>query len=400
MDVKTAFLNGYLKEEVYVEKTPGFEDHTNPDYVYKLDKALYGLKQAPRAWYDRLSQYLIKKGYKRGKVDNTLFTLQEGSHILLVQVYVDDIIFGSTNPVLVSSFEKTMATEFKMSMIGELTFFLGLQVVQGKDGIRVHQKKYLNEVVKKYGMSDSKAFSTPLSPNTKIDSDEKGTGVDQRLYRGIIGSLLYVAASRPDIMFSVCVCARFQVSPKESHLKAVKRILRYLKGTEDLCLFYPKKCPFNLVGYTDADYAQCTIDRKSTSGMAQFLGPCLVSWASKKQQTVALSTAEAEYVAAASCCAQLLWLRQQLSDYDLTFNSIPIMCDNTSAINISKNPVQHARTKHIEIRHHFLRDNVEKKLVEMKYIGTSNQIADIFTKALNREPFESLRLQLGMIMLD
>ena len=224
--------------------------------------------------------------------------------------------------------------------------------------------------------------------------------MDQRLYRGIIGSLLYVAASRPDIMFSVCVCARFQVSPKESHLKAVKRILRYLKGTEDLCLFYPKKCPFNLVGYTDADYAQCTIDRKSTSGMAQFLGPCLVSWASKKQQTVALSTAEAEYVAAASCCAQLLWLRQQLSDYDLTFNSIPIMCDNTSAINISKNPVQHARTKHIEIRHHFLRDNVEKKLVEMKFIGTSNQIADIFTKALNREPFESLRLQLGMIILD
>ena len=149
MDVKTAFLNGYLKEEVYVEQTPGFEDHSHPDHVCKLDKALYGLKQAPRAWYDRLSQYLIKKGYKRGKVDNTLFTLQEGSHILLVQVYVDDIIFGSTNPTLVSGFEKLMTSEFQMSMIGELTFFLGLQVVQGKDGIRVHQKKYLNEFVKK-----------------------------------------------------------------------------------------------------------------------------------------------------------------------------------------------------------------------------------------------------------
>ena len=245
----------------------------------------------------------------------------------------------------------------------------------------------------------SRSYSTPMSPNTRIDIDEQGTGVDQRLYRGIIGSLLYVAASRPDIQFSVCVCARFQVNPKESHLKAVKRILRYLKGTEDLCLFYPRLCPFNLVGYTDADYAQCTIDRKSTSGTAQFLGPRLVSWASKKQHTVALSTVEAEYVAAALCYTQLLWLRQQVSDYGLSHSDVPIMCDNTSAINISKNPVQHARTKHIEIRHHFLRDYVEKKVVSMNFIGTNEQIADIFTKALNREPFETLRLKLGLITL-
>ena len=180
-------------------------------------------------------------------VDNTLFTLQEGFHILLVQVYVDDIIFGSTNPKLVTGFEKLMTSEFQMSMIGELKFFLGLHVIQGNDGIRVHQKKYINEVVKKYGMGDSKSFATPMSPNTKLDVDEKGTGVDQRLYRGIIGSLLYVAASRPDIMFSVCVCARFQVSPKESHLKAVKRILRYLKGTEDLCLYYQRSAPSTLL---------------------------------------------------------------------------------------------------------------------------------------------------------
>ena len=159
-------------------------------------------------------------------------------------------------------------------------------------------------------MDTSKIFYTPMPPNTRIDVDEQGTGVDRRLYRGIIGSLLYVATSRPDIQYSVCVCARFQVNPKESHLKVVKRILRYLKGSEDLFLFYPRLCPFNLIGYTNADYAQCTIDRKSTSGMTQFLGPCLVSWSSKKQHIVALSTTEAEYVTTALCCTQLLWLRQ------------------------------------------------------------------------------------------
>ena len=172
MDVKTAFLNGYLNEKVFVEQTPGFEDASLPDHVYKLDKTLYGLKQAPRAWYDRLSQFLLSKGYKRGDVDKTLFTLHDGEYILLVQVYVDDIIFGSTNPSLVAGFEKLMISEFEMSMIGQLSFFLGLQVVQDDDGTRVHQRTYLNEVVKKYGMDTSKSFYTPMSPNTRINVDE------------------------------------------------------------------------------------------------------------------------------------------------------------------------------------------------------------------------------------
>ena len=248
-------------------------------------------------------------------------------------------------------------------------------------------------------MTDSKPFSTPITPNCRLDVDETGTDTDQRHYRGMIGSLLYLAASCPHIMFSVCLCARFQANPKESHLKAVKRILRYLKGSDSLCLWYPKYCDFELVGFSDADFAQNVLDRKSTSGTAQFLGPCLVSWASKKQHSVALSTAEAEYVPAASCCARLLWLRQQVSDFELSYSSIPIMCDNTSAINISKNPVQFSRTKHIQIRHHFLRDNVEKGFISMEFVSTNEQIADIFTKALNREPYETLRQKLGMIFL-
>ena len=218
-------------------------------------------------------------------------------------------------------------------------------------------------------------------------------------YRAMIGSLLYLTASRPDIMFAVCLCARFQSCPKESHLKAVKRILKYIKGTQNLGLWYGKQSELDLVGYTDADFAGDRMDRKSTSGTCQFLGGSLVSWSSRKQTSVALSTAEAEYVAAGSCCTQLLWMIQTLSDYELIFRKVPIMCDNTSAIMISKNPVLHSRTKHIEIRHHFIRDHVEKGDVELIHIDTKNQIADIFTKPLNTQQHNELRFKLGMLEL-
>ncbi|CAM8905658.1 unnamed protein product [Rhodiola kirilowii] len=277
MDVKTTFLNGVLKEEVYISQTPGFEDHSHHDHVHILDKALYGLKQAPRAWYERLSQFLLSHRYVRGEVDKTLFLLKEGKDTLFVQVYVDDIIFSSTNPKLVKKFTDLMSSEFEMSMVGELKYFLGLQVAQGEDGTRIHQQKYVKEILKKFGMESAKTCATPMSPNDTLTKDESSPRVDPTLYRGMIGSLLYLTASRPDILFSVCLCARFQADPKETHVKALKRILRYLKGTDDLCMFYPRGGELRLEAYTDADYAGCKVDRKSTSGMAQYLGPCLIS---------------------------------------------------------------------------------------------------------------------------
>ena len=396
MDVKTAFLNGYLKEEVYVEQPPGFADSQFPNHVYKLDKALYGLKQAPRAWYERLSNFLMEHDYRRGTVDKTLFIKTRNFDLIVVQIYVDDIIFGATNQILCSEFADLMQSEFEMSMMGELGFFLGLQIKQTVDGIMIHQQKYLKELIKKYGLQDSKSYATPIPTNAKLDSDDKGESVEATLFRGMIGSLLYLTASRPDIVFSVGLCARFQSNPKESHLKAVKRILRYLVGTDDLYLWYPKGGSIELLGYTDADYAGFLVDRKSTSGMAHFLGPCLISWGSKKQNSVALSTAESEYIAAAACCSQLLWIRNQLKDFGIFYENVPILCDNTSAINISKNPVQHSRTKHIEIRHHFLRDNVEKGLVELSFCNSEEQIADIFTKPLGKESFCKFRVMLGL----
>ncbi|GJY05192.1 retrovirus-related pol polyprotein from transposon TNT 1-94 [Tanacetum coccineum] len=306
MDVKSAFLNGFINEEVYVAQPLGFIDFEKPDHVYKLKKALYGLKQAPKAWYDRLKAFLIKHEYKMGMVDNTLFTKKKSSNLIIVQIYVDDIIFGSTCQDMCDEFAKIMHDEFEMSMMGELNFFLGLQIKQMEDGIFFNQSKYIKEMLKKFGLEDSKPMKTPMSSDTKLTKDEECESVDSTKYRGMIGSLLYLTASRPDIMFSVCLCARFQEAPKTSHLEAVKRIFRYIKGTTHLGLWYPKGTGIETVVYADSDHAGDYVDRKSTSGICTFVGCCLTSWFSKKQTALAISTTEAEYVSPEKACQQEL----------------------------------------------------------------------------------------------
>ncbi|KAJ9539510.1 hypothetical protein OSB04_032243 [Centaurea solstitialis] len=391
MDIKNAFLNGKLNEEVYVAQPPGFVDPKFPDHVYKLNKALYGLKQAPRAWYDTLSTFLLSKGFVRGKIDSTLFLKKYPKHILLVQIYVDDIIFGSTNPKLCEKFELLMKSEYKMSMMGELTFFLGLQIKQSEKGIFINQGKYVHEMLKKFDLTSCTPMKTPMAPPLSLDKDSKGKPVDVTLYRGMIGSLLYLTASRPDIMYSTCLCARYQAEPKESHLTAIP------EGTPNMGLWYSKDSGFDLTAYSDSDFAGCKIDRKSTTGGCHLLGGKLVSWTSKKQNSVSTSTAEAEYVAAGICCAQVLWLRNQLQDYDIQLSKIPIYCDNTSAIAIANNPVLHSKTKHIEVRYHFIRDHVMNGDIELHFVPTEYQLADLFTKPLDVTRFNMLLSELGML---
>jgi len=284
-----------------------------------------------------------------------------------------------------------------MSMMGELNFFLGLQVKQMGHGTFLCQSKYYKELLKRFEMDNYKETSTSIATSCSLDLDEKGTLINQTKYRGLIGSLLYLTASRPDIMFSIFLCARFQTNPKESHLKAGKRILKYLRGTVNVGLWYPKGASLSLTGYSDSDFAGCKLDRKSTSGTCHSLGASLISWHSKKQACVALSTANAKYVAVGSCCSQILWLKQQLSDYGLILTKIPLKCDNTSAISLTKNPVQHSRTKHIEIRHHFIRDQVRNENCEVQFIETDKQLVDFFTKPLARERFNHLRTKLGIL---
>ncbi|GJX34594.1 retrovirus-related pol polyprotein from transposon TNT 1-94 [Tanacetum coccineum] len=368
MDVKISFLNGDL-QEVFVSQPEGFEDQDNPTHVYRLKKALYGLKQAPRAWYDTLSKFLLANNFFKGVVDPT-----KNGHI----------------------FSKEMSSKFQMSMMGQMSFFLGLQVSQSPRGIFINQAKYALETLKKYGMDLSDPVDTPMVDRLKLDEDLMGIPVDQTRFRGMVGSLMYLTVSRPDLVFAVCMCTRYQAKPTKKHFEAIKHVFRYLKGTINMGLWYSKDNAMSLTAYADADHAGCQDSRRSTSGSAQFLGDRLVSWSSKKQRSTAISTTEAEYIAMSGCCAQILWMRSQLKDYGFDFNKIPLYCDNKSAIALCCNNVQHSRSKHIDIRHHFIREQVENRVVELYFVETNYQLADILTKALPRERFEFLLLRLGM----
>ncbi|GJT69987.1 putative ribonuclease H-like domain-containing protein [Tanacetum coccineum] len=370
MDMKSAFLYGKIEEEVYVCQPPGFKDPKFPDKVYKVEKALYGLHQAPRAWYETLSTYLLENRFQRGIIDKTLFIKKVKGDILLVQIYVDDIIFGSTKKELCTEFKTLMQKKFQMSSMGELTFFLGLQIA-----------------------------STPMETSKPLTKNPKAEDVDVYLYRSMIGSLMYLTASRPDIMFAVCACARFQVTPKVSHLLAVKRIFRYLKGQPKLGLWYPKDSPFDLKAYSDSDYAGASLDRKSTIGGCQFLASRLISWQCKKKTVVANSTTKAEYVVAANCRGQVLWIQNQMLDYGYNFIQTKIFIDNESTICIVKNPVFHSKTKHIKIRHHFIRDSYEKRVIQVIKIHTDQNVKDLLIKAFDVSHFQFLTASIGMLNL-
>jgi hypothetical protein len=274
MDVKSSFLNGELEEEVYIEQPKGFILSEKEDYVCILKKALYGLKQAPRAWYSRLDRYLQQQGFRKGNADNNLYIKVNQNNLLIIEVYVDDIIFGSNDDRMSQKFAKDMQNEFKMSLLGELSFFLGLCICQLDTCIFISQTKYIKEMLKKFGMVDCKPISTPMQTSCKLSKDDISKDADQRLYRSMIGSLLYVTTSRPDVMQAVGQVERFQATPKETHVMEVKRIFRYLKGTKDYGLWYPKGNDLSLVAYTDADWAGSVDDRRSTSGATFYLGDC------------------------------------------------------------------------------------------------------------------------------
>ncbi|GJY62580.1 retrovirus-related pol polyprotein from transposon TNT 1-94 [Tanacetum coccineum] len=339
MDVKTAFLNGNLREEVYVSQPDGFVDKDKPNHVYKLKKALYGLKQAPRAWYDMLSSFLISQDFSKGSVDPTLFIRRDGKELLLVQIYVDDIIFAASTPELCDLFSKIICSKFKMSMMGKILFFLGLQISQSPRGIFINQSKYALESLKKYSFDSCDPVDTPMVEKSKLDEDKEGKAIDPSHYRG-----------------------------------TVNRGLWYLNDSS-----------IALTAFIDADHAGCQDTRRSTSGSMQFLGDRLISWSSKRQKSDAISSTEAEYIALFGCCAQILWMRSQLTDYGFGFNKIPMCCDNKSVIALCYNNVQHFRSKHIEIRFYFIKEHIENGVIKLYFVNTEYQLADIFTKALGRE---------------
>jgi hypothetical protein len=397
MDVKIAFLNGSIEEEVYLEQPKGFEVHDRASHVCRLKKALYGLKQAPRAWYSRIDNYLQSIGFIKSDVDPNLYLLMKDSNILILVLYVDDLFLTGAE-TLIAACKQDLAKEFEMKDLGLMHYFLGLEIWQQEGRAFLGQGKYTIEILKRFGMEDCKPMTTPMITNLKKLSSCESEEVNPTIYRQLIGCLMYLTNTRPDICFVVNTLSQYMVDPRKVHWIAAKHILRYLKGTIEYGLQYLQGDQAKLSGYTDFDWAGSAIDRKSTSGCCFTLGSGVISWYSRKQKSVALSSAEAEYMAASQASCEAIWLRKALVDlFGTKLDPTIIYCDNQSCIKLSENPVFHDRSKHIEIRYHFIRDRVQKGVVKLKYISTNEQIADILTKGLPKGKFEYLREKLGIV---
>ncbi|CAL2227982.1 unnamed protein product [Prunus armeniaca] len=386
LDVKSTFLNGVVHEEVYVDQPPGFVIKTKEDRVYRLKKALYGLKQAPRAWYEEINSYFTVVGFQRSPSEATLYVKTTESGILIVSLYVDDIIYTGSSEDLVMSFKTEMMKKYEMIDIGLLHHFLGLGVIQTESNIFLHQKKYVRKL-DKFGFKDCTEVATPLAMNEKLSKEDGSEQADEMVYRQIVGSLLYLTATRPDIMFAASLLDRYLHGPTRKHMGTAKRVLRYIQGTLDYGIAYEKGKEAMLLGYCDSDWSGCEDDMRMFSLGHQSSKEC-----------VALSTVEAEYISVVEATAEVVWLRFVLFDFgEEQVEATQIFYDNTSAIAITKNPVHHHKTRHINRRFHYIRYALQNGEIDLLYCRTGEQNADIFTKALARDRFEYLRSKLGVI---
>lgn len=398
LEVKTAFLNGEILEEVYVTQLEGFVKRGKEHLVCRLLKALYGLKQAPRAWYSKLNKSLSEIGFVRCPYDQAVYTRRVGNDVLIVAVYVDDILVTGSSLTLVQDFKLQMGYKLDMSDLGKLSYYLGIEVEQGVGYIRLKQTGYAKRLLEKSGMLGCNPTKFPMDPKEVIHKDETGVPVNVTEYKSMIGGLRYLVHTRPDLAYAVGIICRFMERPTSLHQNAAKRVLRYVKGTINFGLTYTQTNKNNiLTGYSDSDMAGNIEDRKSTSGMAFYLNEGLITWVSQKQRCVALSSCEAEFMAATAAACQAIWLKKLLGQITgKETGPVTIFIDNKSAIDLAKNPVFHGRSKHIDIRYHFIRECVEKGDILVKHVRTDEQRADCLTKALTTAKFERMRKLLGV----
>jgi hypothetical protein len=397
LDISNAFLHSALFEKVYMEQPKGFVDKNHPHSVCKLQKAIYGLKQALRAWFNRLSSYLLDIGFTASLVDNSLFILISGSIQIFMLIYVDDIIIIGTHAVMIHNLIQLMKKEFPVKDLGSLSFFLGIQVTRDYASLHLCQSKYITNILSRTQMSGAKLAKSPYPSGSKLSRLDGEALLDPYEYRSVMGALQYCTLTRPDIAFSVNQLCQHMHNPTAVHWFVVKRVLRFLKNTVDHGLFY-SKTTLQLNAFCDSDWAGCPDDRRSTSGSAVFLGDCLVSWSAKKQPVVSRSNTEAEYCSLAIATTELYWLRMLFQEIQIPLPVSPIIwCDNVSALSLAANPVYHARTKHIEVDYHYIREKVLNKDITISFISTSDQIADVFTKGLSSARFLFLKSKLKVI---
>jgi hypothetical protein len=397
-DVKNAFLHGNLQEEVYMELPPGCNRQTEGNkQVCRLRKSLYGLKQSPRAWFGRFASFMKSIGYKQSNSDHTLFLKHNEEQITALIVYVDDMIVIGNDPEERKTLQEHLAREFEMKDLGELKYFLGIEVSRSNKGIFLSQRKYALDLLNETGMTACSPASTPMEENLKLCVHSNQVPANKERYQRLVGRLMYLAHTRPDLAYALSVVSQFMHSPSEEHMNAVIRILRYLKSSPGKGILFTKGDNLDINGYTDADWAGSIQDRRSTSGYFTFVGGNLVTWRSKKQEVVARSSAEAEYRGMAKAICELLWIRNLMQDLHIKqVSPMKLYCDNKAACDIAHNPVQHDRTKHVEVDRHFIKEKLEEKLIEVPHVRSQDQLADVLTKAVSNQAFNDCLDKLGM----
>ena len=406
MDVRSAFLNGKLEEEIFMKQPPGFVDKNHPQKVCKLNSSLYGLKQSARCWNLVIDKYFKSKNFVQNQADPCVYYKYEVNKdgdkiIVVVAIYVDDSIICSNKMDVLKSVKEQLSAHFEMDDRGEIHYILGMSVHRDRKQkiLTIDQKCYLENVLLKFNMEDCKAIATPIDPALNLVSlSEEEDSIDVTMYQSAIGSLNYAAiCTRPDLSTVVGKLGKFMQKPGNDHWVAVKRVLRYIKGTLNYGLVYRHSDTFCLYGYSDADYAGCQETRKSTSGHVFRLGGCTVSWRSKKQSIIAQSSTESEYVALCSAAQEAVWLRRLLSGIGFHQDAPTLLYeDNQSAILLSKNPKDHSRTKHIDVKFHYVRKAIEDKIINVQYCPTAEMLADTLTKGLARPKFEQFRLAMDV----
>lgn len=433
LDVITAFLNGKLRETIYMRQPPGYELKGFEHLVCRLKRSIYGLKQSPRTWYEEIDKYLRTQGWNRSLADPNLYFIHNGEYITILLLYVDDLLVTGSDSAHIAAVKQQLQGKYKMKDLGEAQRYLGVDFHTSDQGILLHQKGYAEKVVADAGMADCKPASVPLPLGTSLADDSGTPSFDQNVYCHTVGQLLYLTNTRPDISYAVNYVSRFMAKPQLAHWQAVQHIVRYVQGTTDQGIFYSRhtslpplhgfiktSTPLQFAGFSDADWAACKNSRRSTGGYAFILSGGAITWSSRRQPTVSLSTTEAEYRALADSSKEAVHLRRLLQELRIPTAAVPLACsdkgvtggllhasqpteidvhlhcDNISAIKLAKNPVFHARSKHIEIQHHFVRERILEGEVTVDYISTNEQPADILTKALSPAVFNKHKHTLGM----
>ncbi|PKU66662.1 Retrovirus-related Pol polyprotein from transposon TNT 1-94 [Dendrobium catenatum] len=390
LDISNAFLHGSLHETVYMKQPIGFTDATHPNHVCKLNKALYGLKQSPRQWFATLTGFLHTQGFRTSHSDPSLMIFQQTNIQIYFLIYIDDLIVTGNNKAAVQTLLSNLHNRFNTRYLGQLSQFLGITAIPQPDGLLLHQSRYATSILQRAGMTNCKPTATPITAKSHISPQISKPFFDPLLYRQLVGSLQYLTLTRPDITYAVNKACQFMHQPTDINFDAVKRILRYIKGTLNYGLPLSGNS-FTLTSFVDLDWAGDQHDRKSTTGYCTFLGRSPVNWCVKKQSTIARSSTEAEYRALAAAAADLTWTRQLLQELGRPqIHPTQLFCDNTSAIALANNPVFHARTKHIEVDCHYIRECIKNKSIQVHHISTKDQLADIFTKALSIIRFRHL----------